>query len=237
MSKSKKGTAPQAVAVTAEVTGPVAFANGIDAGESLAGIGFMAADIAARMRVTVGAAYSSVAGFPTWRDLEAALEKAGVSKVTKSDLAKGMAKKWDAMYLSGAAVKSDVDVERKRELVRIVGFNAFDFMHLSPQAKAALGKDNAPRAAAVKEFGTMLNKNASNTWGDLVRIDNRVHGRSVNRGADKKKSVADLIKKSTVEGLAKRVASLVEDGFEVPAEVKAFAAYTVKAKWAVLPKK
>ena len=82
MSKSKKGTAPQAVAVTAEVTGPVAFANGIDAGESLAGIGFMAADIAARMRVTVGAAYSSVAGFPTWRDLEAALEKAGVSKVT-----------------------------------------------------------------------------------------------------------------------------------------------------------
>lgn len=237
MSKSKKGAATVAVAVTAEVTGPEAFANGIDAGESIAGIGFMAADIAARVRVSIGAAYSSVAGMPSWRDLEAALEKAGVTKITKSDLVKGMAKKWDAMYAPGVAVKSDVNVARKRELVRIVGFNAFDFMHLSPQAKAALGKDNPPRAAAVKEFGTMLNKYASNNWSEVVKADNRAHNRSVNRGSNKKKSVADMIRKSTVENLAKRVADMVEDGYDVPAEVKAFAAYTVKAKLAVLPKK
>jgi hypothetical protein len=237
MSKSKKGTAPIAVAVTAEVTGPVAFANGIDAGEHIASVGFLAADIAARLRVTFGRAYDPATGFPAYRDLDAALEKAKVNGITRIELFKGMCKKFDAKYgATATAIKGDVDVERKRELMRVVGFNAFDFAHLSPQGKAALGKGNDARAKAVTEMSTMLNKFASNCYGDIVRADNRLNDRTRD-GASKKKSVTEQVKSARVADLPAKVAKLVKDGHTVSAEIKNLAALIVRLKLATIKAK
>lgn len=245
MSKSKKGAAPSmpqapatggfntlGAAIAEALHKP--FANGIDAGEALATAQASMLLVAGRMRATIGAAYSETTGFPKWAGLDTALSEAGAA-IAKIDIRKGLAKKFDAMYLAPNA-PATAKTAKTQALSKAVGYSAFDFECLTPQAKAALGKDNPAKAEAVQDFSDMLNKNYSAAWGGMVTADNRDNGRATRSGRDKPVNVIDKVKNAKVTDLPNVIATLVEAGIEVAEDFKRLAALIVRLKLATIKK-
>lgn len=232
MSKSNKGATPSKS--QAPETGIIvkAFPSGIEAGMALGAAAEAYLQVAHRMRVTIGAAYNKATGFPQWGRLESALTEAG-AKVAKSDIAKGLASKFDAMYLAAAPTSTDkAKVEKTAALFKAVGYSAFDFTCLTPQAKAALGKGNDAKAKAVQDCSDMLNKFSSAAWAGMMSADNKYHGRVTRKGSDDRKPVADIIKGCKLGDVPARVGKLVTDGVDVPEAYRQLAALIVKLKLA-----
>lgn len=240
MSKLTKGTAPskpQAPAKGIEVKA-LPFPNGIEAGAAIAACHDSYLAVADRMRATIGAAYNAATGFPQWAKLDAALTEAGVN-FPRLEVQKGFAMKFDSMYGTGGKAATAPDaakVERTQRLSKAVGYSAFDFRCLTPQAKAALGKDNPVRAEAVQDFSDMLNKFDSACYGGMVAADNKANGRMTRKGTDESKPIADRVKACKLGDVPALIGKLVEEGFDVPDAIRQLAAAIVKLKLANVKK-
>lgn len=205
-----------------------AFPSGLEAGAALGAASGAMLEVAQRMRLTIGSAYNKADGFPQWGGLESALTSAG-SRVSRADIACGLATKFDAMYLAAVPTSPDkAKVAKTKALFSAVGYSGHDFQRLTPQAKAALGKDNPKKGEAVQKASDMLNKFYSAAWQQMRMADNKDIGRKADRGRNEAKSVAAIIKGCKVGDVPNRVAKLVEDGVEVDEALKQFAAWIVK---------
>lgn len=235
MSKSNKGANPSK-SQAPEMGIIKAFTSGLEAGEALGTASGAMLDVAHRMRLTIGSAYDKAAGFPQWGGLDSVLTEAEC-KVSKAMLQQGLAKKFDSMYLAKVPTSPDrAKAAKTKALFDAVGYSAFDFRCLTPQAKAALGKDNPKKAETVQAASDMLNKFDSAAWQQMRLADNKYHGRVTRRGRDEVKSVLDIVKGCKVGDVPAKIASLVEDGIEVPQALREFAAWIVKANLANIKK-
>ena len=231
MSKSKKrGFNTVGVAIADALNKP--YASGIEAGDALGAATESMLQVSQRMAVTIGAAYNKSEGFPQWGRLESALTETG-AKVTKVDIGRGMAKRFDAMYLAANPTSTDkAKVEKTKALFGAINYTAAEFAALTPQAKAALGKGNPAKAEKVQECSDMLNKYCSAAWSSMVAADNRYHGRTSRQGRDEHKSVHDIVKGCKLGDVPARVGKLVADGIDVDDSIRQLAALIVKLKLA-----
>lgn len=203
--------------VTAKRAPVVAFASGIDMGDSLGGEAFNAQLLSARVRATFEKARIIEAGakLPSWKDAKAllALAKAdGRIKFDRDDIERGIICRLDREY-SGSGMSE------AREWVKAhlaLGLpNAESFHLMSAPARKSLA-NSATRKNAAAALSKLIGTRFSNTWRNALKNDAR---KSASRGSQETKTVQEIIAGAKVEKLTDRIKKAKDDGLEIPAEV------------------